>query len=1607
MPDNGNRKLLYDKISDKIGNLGTYEEFNKRLDDPNNVKLLYDKISDKLGNIGTYEEFGSRIGIKKKDLSISAIPAPVSGENLLKPVGTSGDVFQQQIRTTKPTGEVQKTQAEEQGLLESAFPIVSGLIRNIKGANENLSGLGLTDKEIDKSNSSNVVKIIKKSAGRAINAAANVIDIHKEYGSKIASGAVSAISGLSKAPEMALSIAKSAERSLPDWIPTDDKLHKALGLDKLPQIAQLSPLNPIKSVLTGVDMILNESGTKDYLNQKSDAINKYVYEQDQKIYGDTGLKKLFEEGEYGLAARKLGGEASYAAPVIVGTIYGGPEVLAASSLSVGGNRYRELQATEYDNISPEAKSLDIVVHMGADYTLNKVGGSGLIARSFKKVAAGEITKVAAREVIEKEISSTFTNYAKKILGVTTPIMSPIYNGLSSAGIQLSKNIVDKELIDPSIDLMHGVNEAGINGLGVGLVYSGVSKLSGTIKDINTRNKVKGLEEQANSLKNDLESDNITEAQRNLIQKKLSSNIDDITELSKKDDIEAKKLSEKEIKDIYDQNKRIEDIDGLLKNEKISESTKKDFEAEKQEVIKKQEEHATKIREQQESNQPEHIRADEEQQRLEENRINEEGAVERPEGETGRGDSLLEGEGKVTESSPVKDKLSDLLTSKERVAKEAKLAEKKGKMGFWTKMDKAFMENQPTVLKMLKKTDPTGVTEAYFRNVKGSSGRAAAFLMDKTNSIFGGFKSKKNIDIDGVKTSERDLLDNVITLRRIADIDSKMETKFNELNNNNTSPELKQKAIEYLEQNKVFKKNEDGSYELLQFKHPSSFTGKEALESLNKIKETNPELFAKLNEKADEYSNSFKGLLKEKLDAGLISEDSYNALNEGFYAPRKFSDFLLENVVTEDFTRTVHGRKIVSNIKKLAGGKEGDISQHYQELLDMATASDFRKIMENESVKKISGLTGKENSPFLEPKYETDSKGNVKILPAPEGHTYIDYFDKGVSKKVAVPNEFAKEYNRVDEVTLNPTVQKVLDNLRKYTGVELFRSALTGYNPGFGAFQITKDAPQALFSTQAYNDMILGSGLLAKDYASAVKVLLNKKSSPMFKEAADAGVFSEMQSKRDDVLGLRNKRVDSFIGKTAKNASIFNENVEYMTRLSVFMRSKKVLTEKFVSEKGRQPSPTEIKDINALAATESRGVVDFARGGDYAKIINNISPYFNARLRGFKSLGLAAKKNPTKFAFKAGEVAILGSLLTMYSKGAFERDPEKKKQMEEDYNALSNTQKTNYFNIRNPFTDNPDYKFAKIPKPEILIPIIESMDQVYENKMHGKEMNHKKIINTLDNLSPINLASLTSNPLLNSFIKYNFNKDPYSKQDIVKNEQDIPDYLEYKKSTPELYKKIGEVTSGIGEGVSPERLKGAVESFIGKPEKNPFLSLPITAAGAIMGNDDESERKTLGADVLDYLSTGLGVKSRLFNKTGDFDNDALDLLDDRKKATYIKKFNINQDLGELLKTKDKESIDNAKSYLKDLIQDDVLDESEASRMFSAMLNKPDLNNLPSWYKTVFYMPDSESKAYIVYDKVKDKSDKEIDSIFRDLIKNKIVSPKIYYNVIKIKKENGKK
>lgn len=969
---------------------------------------------------------------------------------------------------------------------------------------------------------------------------------------------------------------------------------------------------------------------------------------------------------------------------------------------------------------------------------------------------------------------------------------------------------------------------------------------------------------------------------------------------------------------------------------------------------------------------------------------------------------------------------------------------------------ALFESQRDVIKkMLKDLKyPGQVAVAALQNRKGSTGVSSLFIRNFNRLIFDDLKIFPNIEIAGMKHSERTLFDMFLDLSRVINIDERIGVKFYNFTRlrdklkNDKSLTAAQKAQIRDEITDLKKYLDDrgaielvnGEYVQKQYVHSRGLTAQTAQEQLDLIKKTQPEVFKKLEDKSKIYYNTYKTLLTEQFNNGMISKEVYDELLSYNYIPSKFIQYIIDAELSE--SASASGSKLKNTIKTLTGGSDQDVLTNFQQILELAANSTYRQIFENTSANSLAraiekNITALQSKGGVIPEFEmyidkpigVDGDGNPKYGKIKAGEDVIYFYrENGIRERIVAPKDFVDVYYERNKL-LNQSGQDAIDKLSTITFVNIFKSLITKNNPAFGIYQITMDAPQAIIATRAYPDFFIGSFLLAKDYASVSKdikdFILKDKVSPLFKEAITAGIFSDFLSTETDVNKLTPitniqgeagiKAAAKFLkyrlGKSASavldGIAKMNEGIEYATRLAVFKRMKEnLLAEYTKNNKGAPLTPDQEFEIMQLAALEARKVVDFSRSGTVVKPLNKVLAYLNAGMRAFYSSAQSLKNNPTKAAMLLGEIGVGAVTLFAYSIGDFGGDDEENKKRLNKYMSLPDYQRTNYFNIYNPFSkEGSDYEWIRLYKPQPFRGYINFLEQGYLKVVKGQDIDESGMLEALKAdlpADPTSFAIFTRNPMFNGIIKYALNKDAYRKTEVVRNEDRIEDWAEYDKKTPELYKKLGEYSRDLTgtEGISPKRAEAVMSSLIGDPSKNTTTAL-LDKAGRLLyygvNNDKEGFKRELPApgEEPDWLFKLSGLKGRTFTKTPDIDFEAMKEYKDAERKEYTKNQVIKTEVDEIYEnsSNSKEAKELVIELLDDNIKNGIIDKEDKKRIINIQDKREFIKGKPRYYGTLLYMKSNDVKASILYDQTEKLDTEKYNEIARDLYKNKIISDEV--------------
>ncbi len=122
-PKKDKTKILYDAVSEEY-NLGSYEEFSTKLQDPEKRKVLYDAIGADY-NLGSYEEFESKV-VKKKENTTSTSTTPDQNSGSV-PKDGSLDIARQEFKTS-----VQNSIDQAKNKKEAPFKVDPELAKTLK-----------------------------------------------------------------------------------------------------------------------------------------------------------------------------------------------------------------------------------------------------------------------------------------------------------------------------------------------------------------------------------------------------------------------------------------------------------------------------------------------------------------------------------------------------------------------------------------------------------------------------------------------------------------------------------------------------------------------------------------------------------------------------------------------------------------------------------------------------------------------------------------------------------------------------------------------------------------------------------------------------------------------------------------------------------------------------------------------------------------------------------------------------------------------------------------------------------------------------------------------------------------------------------------------------------------------------------------------------------------------------------------------------------------------------------------------------------------------------------------------------------------------------------
>lgn len=642
-------------------------------------------------------------------------------------------------------------------------------------------------------------------------------------------------------------------------------------------------------------------------------------------------------------------------------------------------------------------------------------------------------------------------------------------------------------------------------------------------------------------------------------------------------------------------------------------------------------------------------------------------------------------------------------------------------------------------------------------------------------------------------------------------------------------------------------------------------------------------FNDLSDRATTYFNVFKENLRKLYDSGRISKEVYESLRNTEYSPIKTIKYIIGDNLSPDEIDTQAKSLGISrkDIMKLSDSNENEIILDSKWLLAMNIGSVEGRAFENRMLtefnKAIESATAEEKKAFEEfvldnPVVGKKKDGGLKYkyddTKVPVGYSKVSYFENGNKREIVLKDIYAKQL--LDVKSKNT----FLETIGKLTGTQILRFFATGGNPLFIIGNTAVDFQNIAFWSNTYSKFKPWAAVqLARDFTKNFikKAVLSNKYNAIFNEYINHGGALDYLS-NDGLKALESMHPVKNITKQIHKGliayghfmSFLGETSEVAFRLSVFEKVKEDSLKEFRDENKREPNFQEKEDILWKAAREARETMDFSQGGDVAKNIDAVFPYFNAALQGVRRPIDFAMKDPVGFASSVLQYTAMAGSLTAASLAMLiksvrddEEDDEKaNKKILEALNSVSEYEKANYHII---FTGNKnkdgEYEYYRIKKLPVLSVISTIGDQlIYNNFFKNVGIDYKIDKEAIQeaalksNPLPITVQELAGkNPVASGLVSYWANKDTFTGEKIFRepsNKKILPEAEGiFDDKVDQVYKDLAP-----GLGLSPARSKVMVEKVITSENTNPTIPLIYSAYDGIFNKKDG-----LGNEVSEAMS----------------------------------------------------------------------------------------------------------------------------------------------------------
>jgi hypothetical protein len=531
---------------------------------------------------------------------------------------------------------------------------------------------------------------------------------------------------------------------------------------------------------------------------------------------------------------------------------------------------------------------------------------------------------------------------------------------------------------------------------------------------------------------------------------------------------------------------------------------------------------------------------------------------------------------------------------------------------------------------------------------------------------------------------------------------------------------------------------------------------------------------------EQFRKSADYVLNQSVDAQLISKETADMLKKKYpnYVPmnRVIEEIEAKGSFNSGQVASIGKQTVVRKIKGSKRVVENPMESMISKIQDMSK----QKLRNEAALSWVDALKDAGDAKLV--------KGTVK-----PGQSTISVLRKGVKEIYAVDSEMEAAAKGLTKEQMNFAVEAA----RKVSRV--FKTGTTGLNLPFIITNLARDQQTSLLNMQ--------KGELSFFKAAPGAVFETLKHGDLYQEAVRQGAISTSfdltkPNLKQTAQGIRKKGAS--LGVFSKIEDVISRSEEY-TRMQQYKATKEYWLKKGFSED---------QAITKATIAAQQNSADFARAGDFGRVINAVMPYTNAGVQGTRAYLRSAKANPKRYALKASATILTPMVMVaLWNYGDDER--------EKIINDVSDFEKQSNFIIVTPWAKkNEEGKWeglAKIPKPPgisaLTYPIEQTIAWAKGNDPIALGDITKAVLGFASPLGDnLNSAASTVTPqALKPLAEIATNRNIFTGRDIV------PFYMKKKPTKEQAFSYTSGTARGIGKVIntSPLNIEHLIRGYGGE------------------------------------------------------------------------------------------------------------------------------------------------------------------------------------------------